>query len=899
MGAKKVFILEGLDCANCGAKIERAINSLEEVTHASVDFMNLKLIIEAEEKNLEMAIEKSKKVISDLEPDVKLKSKGEKVNRPNKANACDSGCGEEHDHHDHSHSDNDEHGHDHDGHDHSGGIEKSQVIKLIVGTLILVLAKVLPINEILSLTLLTLSYIIIGGEIVLRAGKNILKGRVFDENFLMSIATIGAFLIGEHLEGVAVMLFYQVGELFQSYAVNRSRKSIAGLMDIRPDYANLKVGEEIKKVDPEEVEIGDIIIVKAGEKIPLDGKVINGVSLVDTSALTGESVPREVSSGSDVLSGCINTNGLLTIEVTKEFGESTVAKILDLVENASSKKANTENFITKFARIYTPAVVIIAAILAIVPPLVISGATFSDWIYRALTFLVISCPCALVISIPLGFFGGIGAASKNGVLVKGSNYLEALASTEIVVFDKTGTLTKGVFKVSEINAEDISKEELLKITAYAESYSNHPISKSIMAAFNEEIDNSQINESEEISGHGVRAVVFGKAVLAGNEKLMKRENINYYQGEVLGTVVHVAIDGKYAGYITIADEIKEDSSRAIQDLKEIGVKKTVMLTGDTKSVGLKVANILGLDKAYTELLPADKVEKMEELLNEKSEKGKLAFVGDGINDAGAMRAADVGISVDTAVDVAKESADVILLRKDLMVLEKGILSGRRVFTNTMKYVKLTASSNFGNVFSVIPASIFLPFLPIAPIQSLLLNLIYDTSCMSVPWDKVDEEYVEKPKKWEPKSIGNFMRWFGPTSSIFDIVTYLFMYFIVCPAILGGSFFELNGADQLLFIGIFHAGWFIESLWSQMLVLHFLRTEKMPFLQSSASGIMTLVTTAGIVLGTVLPFTAFGAELGFVGLSPSYFLYLIPTIVAYLALVAFIKVLYVKRYGQLL
>lgn len=705
MSAKKIFILDGLDCANCGAKIERAIKNIEEVTDASVDFMNLKLIIEAKDKeSLEIAIERSRKIVKDLEPDVKMIDKNEKLIKNKKPNTCDSGCcGAENNHNDNGQSDNghsddghydlghnhkhhdDDNGHDHNhDHSHGGEIEKKQIIKLVVGTLILILSKILPLNEVVSLILLTLSYIIIGGEIVLRAFKNILKGQVFDENFLMSIATIGAFIVGEHLEGVAVMLFYQVGELFQSYAVNRSRKSIAGLMDIRPDYANLKVEDEIRKVSPDEVEIGNIIVVKAGEKIPLDGRVIEGSSLVDTSALTGESVPREVTVGSDVLSGCINTNGLLTIEVTKEFGESTVAKILDLVENASSKKANTENFITKFARVYTPAVVIIAAFIALIPPLFISGATFSDWVYRALTFLVISCPCALVISIPLGFFGGIGAASKHGVLVKGSNYLEALANTEIVVFDKTGTLTKGVFKVNEIGAEGLTEEELIKYTAYAESYSNHPISKSILAAYEEEIDNTKISEIEEISGHGVRAVVFDKVVLAGNEKLMKRENIEYYQGELLGTVVHVAIDGNYSGYITIADEIKEDSKRALEDLKTVGVKKSVMLTGDANSVGQKVAKLLGIDKAYTELLPADKVEKMEELLNEKSPKGKLAFVGDGINDAPVLARADIGIAMGgLGSDAAIEAADIVIMTDEPSKIATVIGLSRR----TLKIVK--------------------------------------------------------------------------------------------------------------------------------------------------------------------------------------------------------------------
>lgn len=535
--------------------------------------------------------------------------------------------------------------------------------RIIIGAAVLAAAVLLSLNnEWLQIALFIISYIIVGGDVVKRAVKNIFKGQVFDENFLMSIATIGAFFIGEYPEGVAVMLFYQVGELFQSYAVGKSRKSIASLMDIRPDYANVKKGDELVKVDPDEVQIGDIIVIKAGEKIPLDGKVIEGSSMIDTSALTGESVPREVEVGSDILSGCININGVITAEVTKEFGESTVSKILDLVENASSKKSNSEQFITKFARYYTPVVVIIAVFLAIIPPLVIDGATFSDWIYRALAFLVVSCPCALVISIPLSFFGGIGGASKKGVLVKGSNYLEALAETEIVVFDKTGTLTKGVFNVQEIHPEGVSKEELLELTAHAESYSNHPISLSLKRAYSKEIDNGRISDVEEISGHGVIATVDGKKVMAGNIKLMKMMDIPYFKGELIGTIVHVAVNNKYIGYIVIADEVKEDSAQAIKELKAANIKQTVMLTGDNKSIGSKVAKELGLDKVYAELLPADKVEKLEELFSQKSKKGKLAFVGDGINDAPVLARADIGIAMGgLGSDAAIEAADVVIM----------------------------------------------------------------------------------------------------------------------------------------------------------------------------------------------------------------------------------------------
>ncbi|MCX8075220.1 MAG: heavy metal translocating P-type ATPase [Clostridia bacterium] len=528
------------------------------------------------------------------------------------------------------------------------------------------------------------AYVIVGREIVFKAIRNIFRGKVFDENFLMSIATIGAFCIGDFAEAVAVMLFYQVGELFQDYAVDKSKKSITSLMDIRPDYANVKRENEIIKVDPYEVKIGEIIIVKPGEKIPLDGNVIEGNSMVDTSALTGESVPREVNVGVEVLSGCININGLITIKVTKEFGESTVSKILDLVENASSKKSNSENFITKFAAYYTPIVVILAIFIAIVPPLFIQDATFSDWIYRALAFLVVSCPCALVISIPLGFFGGIGGASRIGVLVKGSNYLEALAETEIVVFDKTGTLTKGVFEVQEVNAVDVSKEELIRLAAHAENNSTHPISISLKKAYGGYIDNNIISNVEEISGHGIIANVEGTQVMAGNNKLMEKMNIKYQSFDKIGTVVHIALNGKYAGNILISDKIKEDSKIAIKNLKDNNIKQTVMLTGDSKLVGENVSNELGLDKVYTELLPTDKVDKIEELFETKSKKGKLAFVGDGINDAPVLARADIGIAMGgLGSDAAIEAADIVIMTDE----PSKIAGAMKISKKTLKIVR--------------------------------------------------------------------------------------------------------------------------------------------------------------------------------------------------------------------
>ncbi len=538
---------------------------------------------------------------------------------------------------------------------------KKMIWRLIISALFFIAAIIFN-SEPIKIILFVVSYLFAGYDVVKRAVGNILKGDVFDEHFLMSIASLGAFAIGEAAEGVAVMLFYQVGELFQSYAVGKSRKSIANLMDIRPDYANVKNGDELVVTDPYDVEIGDVIVVKPGEKVPLDGRVIEGSSMVDTSALTGESVPREINIGNDLLSGCININGVITAEVTKEFGESTVSKILDLVENATIKKSKSEKFITKFARYYTPIVVIAAALIAILPPLIIRGAIFSDWVYRALAFLVVSCPCALVMSVPLSFFGGIGGASKKGILVKGSNYLEALASTEIIVFDKTGTLTKGVFNVQEIHAESILDDELLELTAYAEYYSNHPISSSLKRAYNKEINSERISNVEEIPGQGVSVVVDDKKVYAGNAKLMEKFNIEYSENNLVGTVVHVAVDGIYAGYIVIADEVKDDSSIAIKNLKLSNIKQLVMLTGDSKVAGEKAAKELGIDKVYTELLPADKVHIVEELMSQKSAKGKLAFVGDGINDAPVLARADIGIAMGgLGSDAAIEAADIVIM----------------------------------------------------------------------------------------------------------------------------------------------------------------------------------------------------------------------------------------------
>lgn len=563
---------------------------------------------------------------------------------------------------------------------------KKRGIKIIISAILFVLALVIPFsNEWINNGLFIISYLVVGFEILKKAVRNIFRGKVFDENFLMAVATIGAFAIGEFPEAVAVMLFYQVGELFQSYAVDKSRKSIASLMDIRPDYANIEKDGKIEKVDPDEVKIGDIIIVKTGEKIPLDGVVVEGASSLDTMALTGESVPRVVKTEDEVLSGCINKDGLLKIRVTKEFGESTVSKILDLVENASSKKSKSENFITKFAKYYTPTVVIIAVLLAFIPPIILKDfSTFSVWLYRALSFLVVSCPCALVISIPLSFFGGIGGASKMGILIKGSNYLEALANTETVVFDKTGTLTEGIFEVQDIYAEGIEKDELLRIVAHAENYSNHPIAKSVKKAYNKEIDENIIKNPQELSGKGIWAKIDEKDILVGNEKLMVEEKIDFKKCDEVGTILYVAIDKKYVGYVLIADKIKQDSPKTIRELKAMNIKETVMLTGDKKEVGEYVAKKLNMDKVYTELLPDGKVEKVEELLKQKSEKGKLVFVGDGINDAPVLTIADIGVAMGgLGSDAAIEAADIVIMTDETSKISKAINLSKK----TMRIVR--------------------------------------------------------------------------------------------------------------------------------------------------------------------------------------------------------------------
>ena len=560
--------------------------------------------------------------------------------------------------------------------------QKKMLIRIIIAAVLIVVFSLLPAEGYLRFVLFMIPYLVIGYDILKKAFKGILNKQVFDENFLMAVATVGAILLGDYSEGVAVMLFYQIGELFQSYAVGKSRRNISELMDIRPDYANIEKDGTLEQVDPDEVEIGTIIVVQPGEKVPIDGVITEGTSTLNTSALTGESLPRDAKAGDEVISGCINMTGLLKIRTTKEFGESTVSKILELVENSSSRKSKSENFISKFAKYYTPAVCYGALALAFIPPIVLlimgKPAMWGDWIYRALTFLVISCPCALVISIPLSFFAGIGGASNQGILVKGSNYLETLAQTKYVVFDKTGTMTQGVFEVSGIHHNEMPDEKLLEYAALAECSSSHPISKSLQKAYGKLIDRNRVTDIEEISGNGVIAKVDGISVAAGNTKLMDRLGIAYQDCHHIGTVVHMAIDGKYAGHILISDIIKPHAKEAIAELKKAGISKTVMLTGDSKRVADQVAEELGIQEVYSELLPADKVSRVEELLNQKSEKAKLAFVGDGINDAPVLSRADIGIAMGAlGSDAAIEAADIVLMDDDPLKISKAIKIARK------------------------------------------------------------------------------------------------------------------------------------------------------------------------------------------------------------------------------
>ncbi|MCR1139124.1 heavy metal translocating P-type ATPase [Clostridium botulinum] len=686
---KKKLLLKGLHCANCATKIERAVQKLNIIEEANYNFNNSTLIINLEETHKDSIIKTIQEIVDRIEPGVKVVDK-ENLKRTvvhapvknssnlkmqnNKEENLKLDKKENSYEHNHDHS----HGHSHDGED-SDELEKKTLIRIISGVVLLILATVLKSKETLSIGLYLASYVLIGGKVILSSIRNISKGQVFDENFLMAVATVAAIGVKQYPEAVAVMLFYEVGEFLQDKAVNKSRKSITALMNIRPDYANLVKGEDIEVVSPEDINIDDIIMVKPGEKIPLDGIVVEGQSSVDTSAITGESLISEVSKDSNVLSGYINKNGVIKIKVTKTFGESTVSKILELTENASATKANTEKFITKFARYYTPVVVFAALALAVIPTLILKDPDISKWIYRAAVFLVVSCPCALVISIPLSFFAGIGGASKKGVLIKTGTALEALNDADTIVFDKTGTLTKGVFKVSKIDSEEgVNTEELIEYAAYVESYSNHPIAKSILKYYEKTIDNKRIEGYEEIVARGVTAYIDGKKVYAGNNKLMEELNINYKKAQEDGVILYIALEDKYIGYIVINDEIKKDSKETIKSLKDIGIKKAAMLTGDRKSTANNIGTFLGMDEIYSELLPQEKVEKMQSLKSKTSKDGKIVFVGDGVNDAPVLAMSDIGVSMGgLGSDAAIEASDLVLMSDEPSKLVDAIKIARK------------------------------------------------------------------------------------------------------------------------------------------------------------------------------------------------------------------------------
>lgn len=713
---KLELVLEGLNCAGCSAKIEDRVNKLEDVESASINFANKVLTIKFRNLNKKNIIMKdTRSIVNKLEPHVKVLERQKNLRRkkPIEEQVCSCSQGE----HCHNSEKTHSHGHSHAHGETKLGNESISKISMAIGIILAIVAFLIKDEESLKTSLFIVSYILVGYEIIIIALKNILRGEIFDENFLMAVATIGAIAIKEYPEAVAVMVFYKIGEIFQDYAVDHSRRSIANLVDIRPEFANVKKGENIEMMSPEEVQIGDIIIVKPGEKVPLDGEIIEGQSYLDTSILTGESVNRKVEKGDVVLSGSINNTSLLTIKVTKNFGQSAVSKILDLVENASSKKAPTENFITKFAKYYTPAVVFSALALAVLPPIILGSYEFSKWIYRALVFLVISCPCALVVSIPLGFFGGIGAASRNGILIKGGNYLEALQNVEIAVFDKTGTLTEGVFEVSQVKThKDIKEDELIRLASLGESFSNHPIAKSIVNYYGKDIDKQEIKEYEEISGHGIRALLDEGELLVGNHKLMELKEVNYEKTKDFGTVVYVALNKNYLGYIIISDRIKEDSKKTIKELKNMGVKKTVMLTGDNKSAGERIGKELALDEVHTDLLPENKIEELEKLFSQKSLGGKLVFVGDGVNDAPVLARADIGIAMGgLGSDAAIEASDIVIMEDNPFKIIKGIEIAKKtkkivwqniIFSLGVKFVVLTLGAlGFANMWAAVFADV--------------------------------------------------------------------------------------------------------------------------------------------------------------------------------------------------
>ncbi|MDY0209783.1 MAG: heavy metal translocating P-type ATPase [Acholeplasma sp.] len=646
MSTALVYKMDGLDCANCAAKIEDKLNRTENVMSAHLDFISKKLTINIKDPLLENQIEhKAKQIIDRIEPGVTLSKMANKL----------------------------------DTDDSMDGMMKTEIIYFVIGLIVFVNAFLMDKGSLLYYLLLALSYVIIGGKVVWKAIKNLLHGKVFDENFLMTIATLGAFAVNEHPEAVAVMIFYQIGEFFQKVAVNRSRKSIKKLMSIRPDVATLKVGNDYQVVSVERINVGDIIVIKPGERIPLDGMIIEGSSSVDNKVLTGESLPQTVNPHDLVLSGCSNLSGVLTVKVSKPFGESTASVILEMVQNATSKKAQTEHFITKFARIYTPIVTIFALLLAVIPPLIIQDASFEDWLYRALIFLVISCPCALVVSIPLGFFGGIGAASKHGILVKGGNYLEALNQVEIAVFDKTGTLTAGSFEVTEVwPCGEMTKDELLRITAHVESFSNHPIAQSILKTYPNQVDSSLVTQVEELPGFGLKATYLSDSILIGNEKLMMKETITFKPSSALGTVLYVAKNHRHIGEIILSDVLKQDSKETIKRLKALGVKKTVMLTGDKKAISDDIGNRLEMDVIHSELLPGEKLRMVEELLKQTSKKGKLFFVGDGINDTPVLARSDIGIAMGgLGADAAIDIADIVIMNDEPLSIVTAIMIAKK------------------------------------------------------------------------------------------------------------------------------------------------------------------------------------------------------------------------------
>lgn len=651
---KKNIALGGLNCAHCAEVIGSKVSLLDGVKTSNINFVNKKLSVEISKVDEEAIIKKIIKIINDTEPGIDIKVEERKKNNTLKTEKKII-------------KDN----------------SKLKLLKILLGVFVFIFAsyeQMIGKQSKYSLLIFLVSYVLVGGDVAYKALRNMTKGRVFDENFLMTVATIGAIAIGDASEAVGVMLFYKIGEYLQELAVGKSRKSISDLMQIKPDTANLKVDNSIRVVDPEEVEIGDFIIVKPGEKVPLDGVVVDGNSMVDTSALTGESVLRTVKLGDELLSGFINKNALLTVKVTKSFSESTVSKILDLVENASSKKSKTENFISVFSKYYTPIVVILATLIAVIPSIFVPGAMFSDWLHRGLVFLVVSCPCALVLSIPLSYFSGIGVASKNGILIKGSNYLEALRYVDTVVFDKTGTLTQGVFDVVKVNSVGILEEELIKYASIAEANSNHPIAKSILKYYNKEVDLNKIESYEEIPAHGIKVKYENKNILAGNEKLMTANNIEINKSEEIGTVVYIAVDNKFKGYIIISDKIKLDSEKAIEDIKNQGIKETVMLTGDNKEVADLVAKQLKVDKVYSNLLPNEKVEKIESIYEGRNDKQKIAFVGDGINDAPVLARVDVGIAMGgLGSDAAIEAADIVIMTDEPSKIAEGIKISKKTY----------------------------------------------------------------------------------------------------------------------------------------------------------------------------------------------------------------------------